>query len=414
MHGLLEVIGLMLALSGFGVDANPKAPTADAVLAYAVDDADLMVHVDVVAVAPRNYKVLVELPNDPVIKSSPELLAMTKKIKANVEGVRGMAKGVTGLDPVSDVTSVTLFVDSVDGGEPATLAVARGKFPTDFVKKLASVSGGKAGTVDGRDTLEIDAQTFMGTTKDGALVVGPRPLVTPRIDDDWKPAKRAKGTAWAAIATRLDARPFFLFAAKVDDKTARALAKEADEPFVADLLTGHEVAILALHHDGVAFHWKDRSTAGLDRVAMLSEGLVEVTRAAHVAPRGVAKIVIAALDSYKGKSKDVDALIAKKKDLLRLVDEYTGDGRFKVKVDKNTRARTLTVRATGESLSDVVPAALFIPLGAVAFLSASGEVQAAPTTATTPPPRKTVAPRTGGGVKGGVKPKPAPAPKPKR
>jgi hypothetical protein len=392
MQGFLELITLMLALSGFGVDANKKAPSADTVLAYTVEDADLVAYLDVAAVGPRNHKVLVGLPDDPTVKANPDALALAKKLKTNVEGVRGMAKAVAGLDPVNDITSVTVYLDFAPGAAPQQMAVARGTFPADFLKKVAAVAGGTTGAIDGRTTLELDATRFMGMTKDGTLIVGPRAWVEPRVDDDWKAPKRKKGSAWAAIGKRLDAKPFLLIAAKLDETTAAALAKEVDEPFASDLIAGSELAILALHTDGVAFHWKDRSKAGLERIALATEGMIELTRAAHVAPRAIAKIAVAALGSYAGQSKDVDALIARKDDLLAVIEEYTGDGKFKVQLDKNAKARTLTVRATGKSLSDVVPAAMFVPAGAFLFLAAS---DAAPP----PPPPKPV-----------VKPKPKPVP----
>lgn len=403
MQGFLELVTLMLALSGFGVDANKKAPSADTVLAYTVDEADLVAYVDVVAVGPRNHKVLVGLPDDPTVKASPEALALAKKLKTNVEGVRGMAKAVAGLDPVNDITSVTLYVDLAPGAAPQQMAVARGTFPVDFLEKVAAVAGGTTGAIDGRTTLELDASRFLGMTRDGTLIVGPKAWVEPRVDDDWKAPKRKKGSAWAAIAKRLDARPFLLIAAKLDEASASELAKEAGEPFVSDLITGGELAILALHTDGVAFHWKDRSEDGLDRVALATEGLIELTRAAHVAPRGVAKIAVAVLGSYQGMNKDVDALIARKDDLLDVIEEYTGDGKFKVSFDTDNKARTLTVRATGKSLSDVIPAAVFIPAGAFLFLAAGeaappppAKPQAKPAAKPTPKP---VAPRKDGGVK---------------
>jgi len=400
MPGISEVITFMLALQGFGVDADPKAPTADAVLAYAVEDADVVLHVDVAAIGPRNYKVLAALPDDPLVKANADLLAMAKKIKANVEGVRGMSKAVTGLDPITDISSVTLFVDLVPDADPVMMAVARGRFPADFVKKLSSVAGGTAGTVDGRATLEVDAKTFIGTTKDGVLIVGPKTWVTPRIDNDWKKPARKKGSSWATIAKQLDSKPFLLAAAKLDDKAATWAAKQAGENFAADLIRGHELAIVALHRDGVAFHWKDRTKAGLDRVAMLTDGAIELTRAMHIAPRGFAKIALAAVDSYKGKDKDADALIAHKADIVKIVDAYTGDGKFKVSIAKDAKARTLTMRATGKSLSEVVPTAALVPLVVIGLLT---EERAAPPPppppATTPAkPAKPIKPRPSGGV----------------
>lgn len=406
MYGLLEVITMMLALSGFGVDQNKKAPTGDAVLEYAVEDADAMVHVDLAAVGPRNYKALLALPDDPLIKASPALLDEVKRIKVNVEGVRGMAKAVAGIDVVEDLSSVTVFLDLDPQKDPVAMAVVRGTFPADFVKKIAKPAGGKTGSVDGRDTLQIDADMLLGMTKSGVLIVGPRAWVEPRIDDDWKAPKRARGSAAATVASYLDARPWFLAALRVDDKAASALAKEAGDNVIGDLVAGHELAILALHHDGFAMHWKDRSAAGLDRVALMTDGMIELMRAAHVAPRGIAKIVIAALPSYAGKDKELDQLLARKDDLLKVVNEYTGDGKFKVDVKKSAKARTLSVRATGKSFSDVVPAAMLVPFGALFMVAEASPPQppvratpAKPAPARPVPARKPVPPRKGGGLK---------------
>ena len=74
--GFVELITLLLSLTGFGVQANPKAPTADQSLQYAMPDPDVVVHLDAVTFVPNNYKLLAALPNKPEIKASPELSQM--------------------------------------------------------------------------------------------------------------------------------------------------------------------------------------------------------------------------------------------------------------------------------------------------------------------------------------------------
>jgi hypothetical protein len=373
MQGLSEVITLMLALGGFGVDENKKAPKADAVLEYAVDEADLVAHLDVVAVAPRNYKVLVGLPDHPSVAGVPEVHKLATQIKANLEGVRGMAQNVAGIDLVDDVSSITLFVDVTPDGGMQRMVVARGSFPKDLVTKIADLAGTSTGEIDGRKTVEVDPTVFVGTAADGALIAGPKAWVEARVDDDWKPAKRKKGSAWAAIAKRLDARPWALIASKVDEDSAKALAAQLGGGFVGDLVTSHQLAILSLHHDGVALHWQDRSKDGLDRIELATEGVVELMRAAHLAPRGAVKLVAAAIGSYAGQSQQLDALIAQKGDLVKLIDDLSGDGKFKVDVDRDDKKRTFDLRAKGKELSDVVPVATLVPLGVGVLLLASAE-----------------------------------------
>ena len=120
---------------------------------------------------------------------------------------------------------------------------------------------------------------------------------------------------------------------------------------------------------------------------------MDLMKAAQLAPRGVAKIAISGLDSYKGRDKQIDALIKKKADLLKLVDLYTGDGNFKVAIDKNAKTNTVTARATGKSLSEVVPISSLIPVGAVMFFgmrssSAMSTPPVAPPVKQATPPKK--------------------------
>jgi hypothetical protein len=261
------------------------------------------------------------------------------------------------------------------------MVVARGKFPKDLVDKLAKVAGGTTGTIDGRATLDIDANTFIGTAKDGTLIVGPKAWVELRVDDDWKAAKHKKGSAWATIAKHLDAKPFLLFAAKIAEADATAYAKELGPSFLSDLVTSHELAVLAFQHDGLSLFWRDRAEDHLDRVALAVDGILDLMRAGHVAPRGMAKLLVAALESYAGVSPELDELITHKDDLLKIVESYSGDGKFKAVVKKDAKARTVTVQASGKKLSDVVPVALLVPAVVAGFLF-SEEAKPAP------PPKK--------------------------
>jgi hypothetical protein len=124
--------------------------------------------------------------------------------------------------------------------------------------------------------------------------------------------------------------------------------------------------VLSLHNDGLTIVWQDRTKDHLARMAMTLDGLVDLDRAAMIAPRGMAKILVASLDSYAG-DKEIDELIAHKDDLLKLVDEYTSDGKFKADTKKDDKALSVTVRLKGKSISDVVPVALMVP-GAMMFL----------------------------------------------
>src|SRR5262245_23540960 len=92
MLGLVEVITLLLGLQGFGLAPNPRAPTADRSLQYAMPDADVVVQLDATSVIPGNYKALMALASQPQIAASPELGKAVKQVVNEVEGARGLIK----------------------------------------------------------------------------------------------------------------------------------------------------------------------------------------------------------------------------------------------------------------------------------------------------------------------------------
>jgi hypothetical protein len=100
-------------------------------------------------------------------------------------------------------------------------------------------------------------------------------------------------------------------------------------------------------------------------MAELSEGVIDLFRAGQIAPRGVAKIVLGALDSYKGTDKQIDELIRHKADVMKIIEAYSGDGTFKAQVDADPKTLKLTVRLTGRTLSEVMPIGGLLPLAAL-------------------------------------------------
>src|SRR5262245_19117363 len=102
--GLVEVITLLLGLSNFSLQPNPKAPTADVSLHYAMPEADLIVQLDAASIIPGNYKALTQLADQPHVKASPELAKAVRKMVAEVEGLRGLARSTVGIDLATDVS----------------------------------------------------------------------------------------------------------------------------------------------------------------------------------------------------------------------------------------------------------------------------------------------------------------------
>ena len=365
--GFIEVITLLLGMAGFGVQQNPKAPTADQALQYALPDADVVVHVDAAAVLPGNYKVLKALPDQAQIKASPELAKAVRRAIGEIEGARGLARTATGIDLVSDISDATVFFRFVPEQDPQFVAAVHGKFTPVTLDKIGKVSGGAVTKVGGGAMVDAGGNDpSIGLTKDGVLIVGTSSLVRDRVGDGWKAPTRAPGSGLAHAADAINARPLFAVVLTMSPaartEVQRNINRRGGKNFLTDVVQRHKLLSLSVFHDGVGWSWIDSTRAGLDAMELSSEGLLELMKAAHIAPRGIAKIALGALDSYKGTDKRIDDLIRRKKDLMTILETYTGDGNFATKIDKDTKALRLTVRATGKSLSEVLPAGFVVPV----------------------------------------------------
>jgi hypothetical protein len=409
--GIIEIITLLLGMAGFGLQANPKAPTADQALQYAVADADVAIHLDAASIVPGNFKLLSQLADQPQIKSSPELQKTVREAVGQIEGARGMAKLATGLDVTTDISDATAFFRIVPHADPAFVIAVHGKFTPANLDKIAHAASGQASQVGGGTLVELGpTQPVVGLTRDGVLLVGTPSLVRDRLAEAWRAPSHDAASSLATLADVINAKPVFAVVLTLSQAArAEALQQITSPGLAADLIQRHKAAAFSVFRDGIGWTWLDSTKAGLDAMELVSNGTLDVMRAAQIAPRGVAKIAMGALDSYRGTSAQVDALITHKADLMKIIDTYTGDGSFKVASDKNLKALRLTVRATGKTLSEVMPFGLVVPLGVVGFLqtrasappTSSGPVMVEPPTPTPTPSAK---PSTGG--------KPAPRPVP--
>jgi hypothetical protein len=412
MIGLVEIITLLLGLTGFGLTANPNPPTADQALAYALADPDVAAHLDAASVVPGNWRLLNQLADRPQFKASPALQRAVTDAVGKLDLARASAQQATGLDLAADISDATVFVQLVPSSQPRFVLAVRGKFTTRNLDKIATKSG-RAVTRSGTGSILDggDREPALALTRDGVLLIGTAKLVRDRLGDGWVPPSHASGTSLGYLADAIRARPVFAVVLTMS-ATARgeALKRLPGQGFTSDLVTRHKAAAFSVFRDGIGWTWLDSHAAGLDAMELVVRGSLEVLRAAQVAPRGIAKIMMGAVESYRGVDPKLDELIEHKAELLRLVENYTGDGNFKATVDKHPKTLQLTVRATGKTLSEVLPLGLFLPAGVVAWLS-FGEPRTAPVMreATSPPPQ---GPGPGGAGRPARPPSPRPAPPP--
>lgn len=395
--GIVEVITLLLGLAGFGVAPNPKAPTADQALVYAVPDADFVAHIDAASLIPGNYKLLGQLANQPQIKASPDLQKMVQKAVNEIEGARGLAKTATGIDLATDVSDATAFFQIVPHAPSSFVVAVHGRFSTANLDKIAKMSNKQVAKVGAGSIVETgDKEPAVGVTKDGVLLLGTPALVRERLGDGWKAPAHAAGTPLGYAADVINARPVFAFVLTMSQTGRTEFLRDlgSQQNVATDLIKRHKAASFSMFHDGIGWTWVDSTKGGVDSMEMMSQGILDILRAAQIAPRGVAKVILGALDSYKGTSKQVDDLIKHKADVLKIVDTYTGDGTFKVAINKDAANNKLEVRATGKSISEVVPFGFVLPGMAVGFLTFSRKVDAPPAVMAVPTPTPVPVPKT--------------------
>jgi hypothetical protein len=383
--GIVELITLLLGASGFGLSNNPKPATPDQALQYAIPNADVVGFFDVASVVPGNYKLLTQLADQPQIKASPELAKAVRQALGEVEAARGLAKTTIGIDPATDIDDVSAFFQFVPKHDPNIVLTVHGRFKTELIDKIATMTHQASAKAGGGTFVETGEGNGVGLTKDGVLIAGTLTLVKDRVADTWKAPPHAAGSNLGYAADMLVGNPVFAVSLTPSPVAKSALLEnDKDRNYGTDLIKRGKMLSLALYHDGLGWSWVDSSKAGLDSMAQVSDGLVDLFRAAQLAPRGFAKMALGALDSYRGVDKQVDELIRHKADLMKIVDAYVGDGSFKAQVDKDVKALRLHARLTGKSLSDVVPFGGMVPLAAVGMLT--WREKAMPSEVAAPPP----------------------------
>lgn len=370
--GIIEVITLLMGLSGLSVQNNPKAPAPEAALEYALPDADLVAHVDAVALVPHNYKVLTALKNQPQIKASPELAKLVRKAVAEIDAPRGLAKSMIGIDLTTDIHDATAFLRIVPKQDPDVVVAVRGKFKPDTIDKIAKVIGKVAVKQASGVSVDTGDGNTVALTRSGVMLAGTSTLVKDRLAAAWRAPALTTGSSLGNVADVIRGKPVFAVVITMSQAARNAaLAEIKGKNFLSDVIKRHRFWSFAAYSDGIGWTWIDSHKNGLDAMAQISEGSIEVLRAAQIAPRGFAKIVLGALESYRGTNKQVDDLLRRKADVQKIIQSYTGDGSFKAQVDKDPAKLKLTVRLTGKSLSEVLPAGGLIPVGMVAWLTMS-------------------------------------------
>lgn len=374
--GFLELLALLTALSGFGVDENPNAPTATDVLATAPARADFMLHVDFAAVVPNNYARLAQLPNHESLAKEPSARENLRAVIEQIEAGRGMLRGMLGIDPITDITSATMWINLPEAGKQNVLLVVRGNLSSGLLETAAGAAGAPTKKIGDAIAIEPEPGMLVAVSPRGELLAGTTAWVTPRLKKSWKRERASALTRGAA--TLLDAKPAFAAISAPSKRLVRQLSKELtadDDAFARDVFTGHTFFGLAVLHNGLEWTVTAREQSGYRRALRASEGVLDVMRSMHQGSRGVVRLALAALPSFAGADEALATITRYEDEILQLVLDNTGDGRFEATVDKDPAKRTVRVKAWGKDLKQVLPVAGLLPLlggGAAFFLLSSG------------------------------------------
>jgi len=401
--GIIDVITLLLGMAGFGLTPNPHPPTADQALRYAIADADIVAHIDAASLIPRNYKLLSQLADQPQVRSSPELKKLLREVTGEIEGARGIAKLTTGIDATADIADATAFLQLASLSRPSFVVAVHGKFSSATLEKIAAAAGGVASRVDAGAIVDPGAaKPAIGLTRDGVMLIGTAALVRERLADGWQAPSHASGTSLGYAAEVIGDKPVFAMVAAISQAARGELRPLLPASGLApDLLTRHRLAALSVYPNGVGWTWIDSTRAGFDAMDLVSSGVIDLLRSTQIGPRGIAKIALGALESYRSSDPQIEDALQHKAELMKLLDAYTSDGSFKVAIDRNPRTLRLAVRATGKTASEVVPVGLVMPAAVLGYLTARDGGDREPAMAPPPPLPPVTAP-----------PMPAPAARP--
>lgn len=379
---LLGLVSIALSLSGFGVDPNPNAASGVELVSRAPARSDFMAYVDLEVVLPKNYAALKKLVSQGQLSAVPELQRELESALGQMEMGLGMIKGASGVDPIRDLKSIAAWVRIPKRGEPILLVHIRGNFPKNLISTMASATGGAKTVKVGGRTAIVEDKMMLASARDGSLLFGTPKLVRKKATQRPYRRRARPGTTRYRTIRMLDQKPFFSMVSSPSRTALRRLQKQigrSGENALSDMISGHSFFGASTHHNGLSWKYVAKSRAGLDRARSASQGLLQLMRAGHFAGRGLANLLSAAVESYRGQSKELDAVIKAKPQLMALVDEFFGDGKFVERIDVDERRRTLTVKATGDSLSDVFPLAGVLPIGVGgAYFLVAGQMMAPP------------------------------------
>ncbi len=397
MEEFVQLLSVLFSLADFGVAQSAKAPSPAEVSKYGVEDADVFLFVDLEPVVAKNYRAFVALRDKKEVRAVPELAGSIDRAVSEAEAGREQARKMFGVDPVTDLRSIAMWV-KLGTGEPTGVIALRGRFPATWLDSAGHLSSGQRFEVDGQKGALL-GDAAVARTRDGQVLVGTRALVEERLKKGWKAPAGKAGSGAAELRAALGERPL-LTVVFAPGSAARQLmtSRAADDPALRDIAAGLSQARFSVLRNGVSWRYVATDRNGYQAAVLASEGILDLMRASHLFARGIARLVLSAVRTHVRSEPKLQAIVARETELLRLVDQLTGDGRFAASVSRSPAKNTVTVKATGRTLSQVVPVAGVFPLAAAGafFALRMGKEATPPPVESSAPPVAAPAPIRGG------------------
>ena len=388
MVGLQEIMALFLLLSGLGLEQPPSEASVTEVQKYAPSSANYHLFLDTKGWMKTATEKAQSLAKEPLMEDLVGKMS-ADQITYAIDMARTTAKGVLGVDPISDVHWVSAWFKLKQKAEPQFIIAAKGNWPRNHIDAIASRTGVKIETVNGRKLLRgPDKRLAVALTSDGILLFGSAPWIAPRLSAGWR-APRVE----PAVKELFNHKPHMVLYSQPSPESGNTVKKwlTGNASILRWLLLGHLRFGIALDNRGVTGYWQGTNAASAERARLTAEGTLSLLRSTHHGITGFVKLLLAWVPKNP-KNRFATAVHKHRNAILKLVTSMTGDGGFKADVNLDARKHIVRVEARGNSTKEVLPIGGLPLIGAAALFvvgtSAASKAKTGDSKAASPVPAK--------------------------
>ena len=382
ISGLLTLMmACLMSFGQSGIAKQKSMPAPQDVTAYAPEDAEYFGYLHWQSVIPGLWQSFQGLGKELVFQQNTKLATDLKGMQGAIRTQLSAFEKNVGLNLVADIEWVGAWVSPVTGN-PDFLVVLHGRFPSDLLGRLSALSRVELKKESGASYFQMASNGPVVALADGDTVLaGAKRWVLPRIASRWKPVRTGKKSLIAQVGSVLKKKPALVFGSVPSKKTrglVRKRLKSKKMAFVADTVTGHEAMTLGVRYNGFDLTWQSLTKDGHKTAVLGIEGALALLRASHPGMKGIARFGLAALRSYAARDKKYRELLRYEQYILDMVDQGTGNGRFKAKFKASQSNRLVSLSATDKSITRIFPISAVIPVAILAAMRVPEFIESPP------------------------------------